>query len=1600
MESIDIIKQVQQYNKTLVQSSCTNVEKSYIREIERHGYFYGFSFTITNLPKDVESFLEGQKYFRGLLKDNHQKLCEYLRQLHHYTCNTNVLRMSVRSNNFANYVDKVVKAIGAFYLFYGSSMNLKDLIYGSYRQVFYNFDFAPIITVELLQGNGEVIQYCKDVLLSENNTAILTRDVIIAIEQSNNHELLELLKQVFLAAKLQEGLRQAVIETVDENNFSYFLEMVEVIAKENLLRYASIQRGILTWIGIGYQEVKEKDVRYIFEHLQEYFKHETIRQSALVGTNPLNSYLALYCKGAINLEAAINEACQLLKSKQRHLVACGLVYLKLTRCLDLKEYDYFMDEYHDDEWIMALYYSEWSYHNVKELNLSEEQAINLFNHLNDFVAKMKSHKIYTSKGFDWLVLSLDKYQLCQTMFEVIKEYPLPALVEGYLPYVASTLSDRNLDYFIENCFDKVSDKIKKSFMIKEIISSNNKLAKAIEQEFMKFSLSKTEMLALEGRLKTKKGTARAHIVNVLANQEKQLVKESYQRLLASTQKNIKESALEMKKKKPEYFGSDDNEEIVVKGKEDGFGLYTPYHKHIIEYSSHLKVVSKGLLKKSLFVDFSEMFPLDKKQVLAYLKLWNQRITAHENDEYYTGYEYRQVKNKGFWPLDYQQNSLSSLPLSEVWKTYFDEDKLSEDVIFEIVFLCQTVEDDVSILDYLKVKTNLFTLTDEDIKDLTYYNHMAKIFEYYFKEFESDIFMERARMYLELIAKFGNPLYYTSHIYNTKQCHPLTSLRSYLFMENQLEINQVDDEQFKQSYALLNDLYNTYNIDIDNIVKSRMTIMPHLMARAVNLGLLPLESLYEGILDTHLQNDERYYYNRNGNLLFEAYRDAYFEGKGWGGKPNFDLENYHHQFYCCDFKVIELLREALNTIAGTLVKMEATRLNETTAVTYYVNQLKVICGVEYLIKALHVLSGEGIKRLSYGDDRNTVFTNVIRNCYPIKSDSPDDLKKENFSEETLVEVAMLAPQWIDFINQVLNWDGFKEASYYFIAHMRQYDYDQKKATIAKYTQLDPLDLNDGAFDLDWCKEVHHKLGDKRFKMIYKASKFLCDNSFHSRARKYADACLGKISKEELLKQVNDKRNKDSLNAYCICPINNDHDLLERYQVIQQFLKESRKFGSQRQASEKRACEIALLNLARNSKYQTPTRLLWMMENEMFEQYEFLLKPQIFDNVELWIEIDENGKNQIMVNKNGKKQKSIPASLRKNEQVLLIKDIHNKWNEQYRRSKQMLQQAMEEKTYFADDEIRAIMNNPIVAPMISKLVLVSDGYIGFYHQGELKTLTDTVALGKQIRIAHPYDLYIQRCWHDYQKLLFSQKIVQPFKQIFRELYLKLDDELEQSISKRYSGYQIQTKKAAAALKSRKWNISYETGLEKICYHDDLVVNLYAQADWFSPSDIEAPSIDYVSFSTRRDNKAKLIKEIDGIAFSETMRDLDLAVSVSYVGGVDPITSFSTMELRKTIVEYTCQLMKLKNVTVQDHFINISGSINDYSVHLGSGVIHQSGGAMINVITVLSGKRGKVYLPFLDEDPKTAEIISKVIMLAEDHKIKDPSILNQISSRKMEV
>ena len=74
-------------------------------------------------------------------------------------------------------------------------------------------------------------------------------------------------------------------------------------------------------------------------------------------------------------------------------------------------------------------------------------------------------------------------------------------------------------------------------------------------------------------------------------------------------------------------------------------------------------------------------------------------------------------------------------------------------------------------------------------------------------------------------------------------------------------------------------------------------------------------------------------------------------------------------------------------------------------------------------------------------------------------------------------------------------------------------------------------------------------------------------------------LGVVKITETLKKIKDKRDKDYVRALGLIPLSKtvpEKDLLKRDNLLQDFLKESKQFGAQRQESEKAAVEIALDN----------------------------------------------------------------------------------------------------------------------------------------------------------------------------------------------------------------------------------------------------------------------------------------------------------------------------------------------------------------------------------------------------------------------------------------
>ena len=1072
-----------------------------------------------------------------------------------------------------------------------------------------------------------------------------------------------------------------------------------------------------------------------------------------------------------------------------------------------------------------------------------------------------------------------------------------------------------------------------------------------------------------------------------------------------------------------------------------YKLDLPYEiKEVEKLSKTIKKNKKSeyIIENSL--NIKKIFTKSTDELFKIVKKLSELYVKNEDYEYMSFYtkEYTLLRDgfsitKDVNNVPYnERQKLSNYPLEDVWRDFYKNEIKDFSTLWQLYTLdynssinennikeYQDFYKKILGIDITELRTKLKKANLKYVFSENYYNDtgyvleiISMLYEEYSKE-NKDYLFEIGKMFtsyalenfeikdiVEKREKYNKDIYYNVNIYNRN------SGIYYLFAKAVIDYLDfyTDEKSFSESFILrynLDEKINKYcneNLKDFEIQGSTKILGLRNYAIAINLKIAEKDLIYKYVLE--LDNEVAKEINVHGFSELDGFMNNY---RNILAKKEDKKIATLNQFMLND--ALKVIYDEGRKIVDYVVQNELKRGDSPTIYSKSLHKIYRIEGIDYLVQILQALGKETLDRTSYywgGDDsKKAVLSHLLKVCYPTEKDNSKELAKKlkgtDITEQRLVEVAMYASQWLEIIETYLGWKGLVSGCYYFQAHMSDVSKD-KEGLIGKYTPISIDDLRDGAFDIDWFKSAYKELGEKKFEMLYDSAKYISDGAKHSRARMFADAVNGKLNLKETEKKIEDKRNKDLVASYSLIPLLKDKqkDALHRYQFLQKFLKDSKQFGAQRRASEAKAVNISLENLSRNMGYSDVTRLIWNMETALINEMKEYFVPKKLDDVDVYIKIDDLGQSEIIYEKAGKELKSLPTKLKKDKYIEAIKEVHKNLKEQYRRSRKMLEEAMEDGIEFYGYEIENLMTNPVIAPILKSLIFKMGNNLGYYVDKKLKSAKKKSVAVKDdslLKIAHCFDLFESGEWATYQKDIFDRELKQPFKQGFRELYVKTVDDKGRDKSLRYAGHQVQPAKTVALLKTRRWIIDGQEGLEKVYYKENIIAKIFALADWFSPADIEAPTLEEVQFFDRKTFKPILIDDVPDLIFTEVMRDIDLVVSVAHIGDVDPEASHSTIEMRKAIVEFNCKLFKLKNVTFTENHALIKGERAEYSIHLGSGLVHQKAGSAINVLPVHSQHRGRVFLPFIDDDPKTAEIMAKVLLFAQDDKIKDVFILEQI-------
>jgi uncharacterized protein DUF5724/uncharacterized protein DUF4132 len=712
-----------------------------------------------------------------------------------------------------------------------------------------------------------------------------------------------------------------------------------------------------------------------------------------------------------------------------------------------------------------------------------------------------------------------------------------------------------------------------------------------------------------------------------------------------------------------------------------------------------------------------------------------------------------------------------------------------------------------------------------------------------------------------------------------------------------------------------------------------------------------------------------------------------------------------------------LVDAVDRCRRRIVEVETERGDRATAASLHAMALCWTGGLDTLSRAVTALGKTHFARKfswsGRGESRQETLSHLVVRSFPRPEDTPEAFaawaRGTRVSPGRLVELAVYAPQWAAHVNHVLQWPGLEDGVWWIEAHTkdgRSWQLrdvkDDWAAEAGERTPLSADDLTEGAVDVAWFARTYAALGAERWRALEGAAKYAASGAGHTRAQLFARAMSGAVTRDDLVGRIDASRHQDSVRALGLLPLASGavgkKDLLERYVRLEEFRRQSRKFGSQRQQSEKRAVAIGLENLARTAGYRDPQRLRWAMEQEAVA--DVARGPLVLTrgDVSLSLSIDEDGVPSLAVTKNGKTLKGLPATLKKDADVDELKERLHELKRQRTRVRGALEEAMCRGDAIGSAELRTLLQHPILAPSLAKLVFIGDGTAG-YPAGQGRVLVDHAgkrqALGgnEEVRIAHPHDLWSRGDWSAWQRECFAAERVQPFKQVFRELYPITDAERGMTQSRRYAGHQVHPQQSVALLGGRGWVVKPEEGVNRTFHDEGITAHLSFQEAFFTPAEIEGLTLEALVF-TNKGNWAPLrLDTVPSRLLSEAMRDLDLVVSVAHRGAVDPEATASTVEMRAILIRETCALLRLENVELLPNHAIVKGKLGTYSVHLGSGNAMLMPSTSLPIVAVHSQHRGRLFLPFADDDPRTAEVLSKVLLLARDHALRDPGILERI-------
>lgn len=529
--------------------SEVNLEKALRKYAESHGV------------KNVENLADGEmkRAILFLLGEEWSHLfCEYLRLEAKFPFETGPFRRALRNPNVLPHIRHIAWVLKNFILMSATGFpptawlgNMRE-----FKEVYLPFDDLYAVLIHC--GNREAIDFFKGALTSETNHQELDWDHFRAISKSGHEELLELEGKLLLAARLQEGLRQAIMETADEGVPDSYIHILKVVKDNDLQRFAAIKRGFAVTTGLSDTGASAHITQKTFDLMYTYLTNLDEARKDVCSKDVMKVYLSLWAIGFYNVEDMKEPILHLIREGSPHQIGAALILLGNIRSDDLNallaaealrlHYDdlgvvagaiplylgnfYSMDM--DEELALVQKNPDKPAYDVARYLGNVENALKDFEILGNIYDRLQKKLIIDPYVFPWYAQTLTKDSVATKLCKLAQLIRTPEIVDRTLKYISGVDSyyrdskikillsypttQNQVDYLIENMGSGSEDAKKEVCLI-------------VERLFKEGKLKNSDIRKMENLLRLKASETRVAIIRILGELPDKEAEESARRLL-------------------------------------------------------------------------------------------------------------------------------------------------------------------------------------------------------------------------------------------------------------------------------------------------------------------------------------------------------------------------------------------------------------------------------------------------------------------------------------------------------------------------------------------------------------------------------------------------------------------------------------------------------------------------------------------------------------------------------------------------------------------------------------------------------------------------------------------------------------------------------------------------------------------------------------------------------------------------------------------------------------------------------------------------------------------------------------------------------------